>query len=391
MEAFTKRQYDGKQLPVRVYTTRGLKEQGRWGLEHAHKIVDYFSEIFQIDYPLPKVDLIAVHEFSQGAMENWGLITYRTTAILFDEQTSDARYRKRIAYVVAHELAHQWFGNLVTMDWWNELWLNESFATWVGYVAVDHFHPEWDQWAQFTFEAQGAAFAIDGLRSSHPIEVPVRSAIEVEQIFDAISYYKGSSVIRMLSSFLTVPVFLQGVASYLKAHPYGNATTGDLWAALSQASGKDVQGFMDPWIKKVGLPVLTVAEESGQIGVRQSRFLLGGGVQPDDDETVWWIPLGLRTGVEALKVDATALTQKEDTLRHVDERFYKLNSGATGFYRTNYPPDRLTQLGKAREKLTAPDRISLVADAAALASAGEGTTPGLLSLCAEFPKEDNFL
>ena len=324
-------------------------------------------------------------------MENWGLITYRTTAILFDEQSSDAKYRKRIAYVVAHELAHQWFGNLVTMNWWNELWLNESFATWVGYLATDHLHPEWDEWAQFTFEAKSAAFNIDGLRSSHPIEVPVRNAIEVEQIFDAISYYKGSSVIRMLSSFLGVQTFLDGVADYLKGHTYGNATTGDLWAALSKASGRDVQAFMNPWVTKVGFPVLTVAEEPGQIGVRQSRFLLGGGVKPEDDQTVWWVPLNMKSSPQAAKVDTSALSQKEETLRNVDENFYKLNADATGFYRTNYPPDRLTKLGAVRGELSAPDRIGLVADAAALASSGDGTTAGFLSLVVGFKQERNFL
>ena len=324
-------------------------------------------------------------------MENWGLITYRTTAILFDEHSSDAKYRKRIAYVVAHELAHQWFGNLVTMDWWNELWLNESFATWVGYLATNHFHPEWDEWAQFTFDAKSAAFNIDGLRSSHPIEVPVRNAIEVEQIFDAISYYKGSSVIRMLSNFLGVQPFLNGVADYLKGNTYGNATTGDLWTALSKASGKDVKAFMDPWVTKVGFPVLTVAEEPGQISVRQSRFLLGGGVEPEDDQTVWWVPLNMKSSPQATKVDTSALSQKGDTIRDIDEKFYKLNTDATGFYRTNYPPDRLTKLGAAREQLSAPDRIGLVADAAALASSGDATTAGFLSLIAGFKHERNFL
>ena len=149
VEAHTSRKYNGKNIPVRVYTTRGLKEQGRFALEHAHKTLDYFSDIFGIEYPLPKSDLLAVHEFAMGAMENWGLVTYRTTAVLFDEEKSDARFKQRIAYVVAHELAHQWFGNLVTMDWWNELWLNEGFATWVGWLATDYLHPEWKVWSTF--------------------------------------------------------------------------------------------------------------------------------------------------------------------------------------------------------------------------------------------------
>lgn len=149
VEAHTERKYNGKPLPVRVYTTRGLEEQGRFALEHAHKTIDYFSDIFDVEYPLPKSDLLAVHEFAMGAMENWGLVTYRTTAVLFDDEKTDARYKQRVAYVVAHELAHQWFGNLVTMDWWNELWLNEGFATWVGWLAVDHLHPEWKVWSTF--------------------------------------------------------------------------------------------------------------------------------------------------------------------------------------------------------------------------------------------------
>ena len=149
VEDFTRRKYNGQNLPVRVYTTRGLKEQGHFALEHAHQIVDFYSDIFGIEYPLPKADLLAVHEFSHGAMENWGLVTYRTTAVLFDEANSDQRYKNRVAYVVAHELAHQWFGNLVTMDWWNELWLNEGFATWVGWYAINHLHPDWNVWAQF--------------------------------------------------------------------------------------------------------------------------------------------------------------------------------------------------------------------------------------------------
>lgn len=149
VETHTQRKYNGKNLPVRVYAPRGLEEQGRFALDCTHRTVDYFSEIFEIDYPLPKCDLLAVPSFAQSAMENWGLITYRTTSVLFDEEKSDPAYKARIAYVVAHELAHQWFGNLVTMDWWSELWLNESFATYIGWYAIHHFHPEWNVWGQF--------------------------------------------------------------------------------------------------------------------------------------------------------------------------------------------------------------------------------------------------
>ena len=389
VEDFTRRKYHGKNLPVKVYTTRGLKEQGRFALQNCHQVVDYFSEIFKIDYPLPKVDLLAVHEFSRRAMENWGLITYRTTAVLFDEEQSDAQYKNEVAYVVAHEVAHQWFGNLVTMDWWNELWLNEGFATWFGWLAVNHLYPDHEVWSQFVAETVQTAQNLDSLRASHPIEVPVKGALEVEQFFDAISYLKGSSVIRMLSGHLGVETFLEGVAAYIKHHKYGNATTNDLWAALSKASGNNVNEFIGPWIRKIGYPVLTVAEEPGQIGVRQSRFLSTGDVKPEDDETLWWIPLGLKTGPKATGAATPALIIKEDTLRNVDESFYKLNSDQIGFYRTNYPPARLEKLGAERQKLSVEDKIGLVADAAALAVAGQSTTAGLLALVERFDDETN--
>ncbi|KAF2118654.1 aminopeptidase-like protein [Lophiotrema nucula] len=394
VEAFTKRKYNGKNLPVRVYTTRGLKEQGRFALENCHQIVDHFSEVFQFDYPLPKVDLLAVHEFSHGAMENWGLITYRTTAVLFDPKTSAASYRNRVAYVVAHELAHQWFGNLVTMDWWSELWLNEGFATWVGWLAIDHLYPEWNVWGQFVSESVQLAFNVDGLRQSHPIEVPVYDGLEVDQIFDHISYLKGSSVIRMLSAHLGEKVFLQGVADYLKSHQYQNATTNDLWSALSKASGQDVNHFMDIWIRKIGFPVVTVAEEPGQVGLRQQRFLLSGDVKPEEDETVWWIPLGLHTGSSPSSASlhkTGALTQREDTIRDVNDSFYQINKNLTGFYRTNYPPNRLAKLGEARHHLSVEDKIGLVGDAYANSVAGYGATPGLLALVERFQDESEYL
>ncbi len=201
-----------------------------------------------------------MHEFTHGAMENWGLVTYRMTAILFDEELSDAQFRVRIAYVVAHELAHQWFGNLVTMDWWDELWLNEGFATWAGWLAIDHLHPEWEVWAQFTNEGMMDAFGLDAVRASHPIQVPVRDVLEVNQIFDLISYLKGCSMIRMLASNVGIKSFLAGVSIYLKKHAYGNAKTVALWNAIGEATGLDISALMGPWIEKIGHPVLTVTE-----------------------------------------------------------------------------------------------------------------------------------
>ncbi|TLS25061.1 hypothetical protein PpBr36_07516 [Pyricularia pennisetigena] len=395
IEAFTERRYNGKQLPVRVYTTRGLIEQGRWALEHAPKVIDYFSEQFDIDYPLPKSDILAVHEFTHGAMENWGLVTYRTTAVLFDEKLSDVRFRNRVAYVVAHELAHQWFGNLVTMDWWDELWLNEGFATWAGWLATDYLHPDWNVWPQFVNEGMGMAFELDSIRASHPIQVPVRDALDVNQIFDHISYLKGCSVIRMLASHLGVRTFLKGVAMYLKKHQYHNAKTEALWSALSEASGTDVNALMAPWIEKIGHPVLTVTEKSsdGAIGVKQSRFLSTGDVKPEDDTTTWWIPLALsgKVGTAEGEVQSLSLTSKEETITGVSNEFYLLNSNATGFYQVNYPAERLAIFAKQLNRLGSADKIRICSSASDLAFSGYAKTSSLLSFLEGFSNETEYL
>lgn len=242
------------------------------------------------------------------------------------------------------------------------------------------------------FQAEGyqQALQLDSLRASHPIEVPVRNALEVDQIFDQISYLKGSSVIRMLSNHLGLEVFLKGVGDYLRAHAYGNARTNDLWAALSKASGQDVLAFMDPWIRKIGFPIVTVAEEPGQISIRQERFLSTGDVKTEENETTWWVPVGLKTG-NPPKVVHSALTTKEDTVRDVDDSFYKINTDQSGFYRTNYPPPRLVKLGERQDLLSTEDKIGLLGDATALAVSGHGTTPALLALLEGFQKERSYL
>lgn len=384
VEAFTERSYNGRKIPVRVYTTRGLAKQGELALYSAAKIIDYFSTVFDIDYALPKADLLAVHEFSHGAMENWGLVTYRTTAVLFDEETSAAAYKTRVVYVVAHELAHQWFGNLVTMSWWRELWLNEGYATYVGWLAVDFLYPEWQVFSRFISESLQGALNLDSLRQSHPIEVPVKSALDIDQIFDHISYLKGASVIRMISNQLTDKVFVKGVSNYLKKHSYANATTVDLWSALSDVSGIDVNSVMSTWTLKIGFPLVTVTEkENGDVVLRQDRFLSTGDATPEENETLWWIPISLSSGPsdDARIAGASTFDTREITLPGLaKEPFFLINKDQVGVYRVNYSAERLTKIAQSIDKLSLNDKIGVLADAASCAIAGIGSTAGLLEI-----------
>lgn len=392
IEAFTqKSEYHGQKIPVRVYTTRGLKEQGRLALDYACKFLDMYEDMFGGGYGLSKLDMAAVFSFSHGAMENWGLVTYRTSLVLFEEGKTDEKYRRLIAYVVAHELAHQWFGNAVSPMSWDYLYLNEAFATWQGWYGVDQLHPEWDVWSYFVSNSQQVALGLDAVRSSHPVEVAVKDALQINEIFDHISYLKGASILRLLEGVIGTQTFINGVAKYLKKFWWGNATTNDLFASLSEESGIDVVALMSPWVLKQGFPVLTVAEEIDSITIKQERYLSTGDVKPDEDETIWTVPINLPTknGEEIVKV----LSKRTETIRDVDLSFYKLNPGQQAFCRVNYPAERLQKLGEAaatnRERLSASDRIGLVGDAAALAASGHGSTAALLNFVSNLTGEDS--
>ncbi|KAJ3359428.1 Aminopeptidase 2 mitochondrial [Allomyces javanicus] len=388
------------QVTVRVYTTRGLSNQGKFALGCAVRILEYFSAVFGEPYPLPKMDMMAVPDFSAGAMENWGLVTYRTAAILFDDKKSTALAKERVAGIVSHELAHQWFGNLVTMQWWNELWLNEGFATFVGTLAIArHLFPEWDSFVAFVGNDMARALTLDAMRSSHPIEVPVKSPAEISQIFDAISYSKGASVIRMLSSWLTEDVFLAGVRKYIQRLKYRNAATTDLWAALSEASGMDVGEFMTLWTKKVGYPVISAERQGNAVTVKQARFLSTGDATPDEDETVWWCPLAPYVGGEPTNSASVVLKQKEGTFAlpakptAVPVDFYKLNLDQANFYRVQYAAADLARLGEAVEHGLVPtsDRVGLISDVFALAAAGYSSTVDALALLSHFKGEQEYV
>jgi aminopeptidase 2 len=326
-------------------------------------------------------------------MENWGLITYRVVDLLFDPATSGASTKERVAEVVQHELAHQWFGNLVTMDFWDGLWLNEGFATWMSWYSCNKFYPEWKVWESYVTDTLQGALSLDSLRSSHPIEVPVKRADEVNQIFDAISYSKGSCVIRMISKYLGEDVFMEGIRQYLKKHAYGNTQTGDLWNALTNASGKDVAKIMDIWTKHVGYPVVTVTENESDktIHVKQNRLLRTADVKPEEDTTLYPVFLGLRTkdGID----ENLVLSKREDVFKVQDLDLFKLNADHTSIYRTSYTPARLEKLGRAAKDglLSVEDRAGMIADAGALAASGYQKTSGVLNLLKGFDSESEFV
>ena len=383
---------------VRVLTTPGKEEQGRFALETSVALLSYFNDYFGIPYPLEKLDHIAIPDFAAGAMENWGAITYRETALLVDPAISPAATRQRVAEVVSHEMAHMWFGDLVTMQWWDDLWLNESFASWMGDKAVDHIHPEWKMWTQFVANDTIRAFSLDGLKNSHPIEATVHTPAEVEELFDAISYSKGASIIRMLEHYLTPETFRDGLRRYLDAHRYSNARTADLWEALEDASGKPVKSLMDTWTSQMGFPVLNVQSRHEADGVKldvsQSRFLYSNVIEDEgSDESSWKVPLNVATSWDDAGA-STLLEAREDTITlppapSGEASWFKVNAGQTGFYRVNLSPrdwDALIPAVTSRT-LSDTDRLGLQNDAYALSRAGYLPTSQFLALAEGYREE----
>lgn len=364
---------------VRVYTTSGKKEQGQFALEAAAKTLSFYKDYFGIAYPLPKLDMIAVPDFAAGAMENWGAVTYRETAILVDEKNSSLATKQWTAMVVAHELAHQWFGNLVTMGWWTDLWLNEGFASWVEYLAVDHLFPEWNMWTQFVTDDYNHARDLDSLDNTHPIEVEVHHPREIDTIFDAISYQKGASVIRMLHAYLGEADFKQGLHDYLVKHSYSNAATADLWAALEAASGKPVSKIMGAWTSQPGHPVVTFEFDDGKTTLTQTRYFADPNAQAAS--TIWPIPLDLAGGL--LMEEAQLVLSSEA------QNNGKPNRGQTGFYVVGYTTEWLKKLAPQLSSPDMPvvDKFGVLSDAFDLIKSGKLTSVAGLELIANLQNE----
>ncbi len=389
----------GDGVLMRVWATRGNENKGRFALETSMALLDYFHDYFGVPYPLSKLDHIALPDFAAGAMENWGAITYREVALLVDPEGSSAGTREVVAAIISHEMAHQWFGDLVTMEWWDDLWLNESFASWMGDKAVDYLHPEWEMWTQFLTNDTNDALNLDGLRNSHPIEQEVNNPAEIGQLFDAISYSKGGSVLRMLEHYLGEEAFREGLRIYIKRHAYGNARTRDLWNALGEASGQPVAAIMDTWTSQTGYPVLDAtvdrSSEAIEVDLSQSRFLyddiLGEG---EAEDTIWKVPVTARSASDAEPVRALMESQAADlTLEPAShgtiDEWIKINPGQSGFYRVRYSEDELERLKTPISNLTLPaqDRLGLQSDAYALAKAGHISATAYLSLVEAYSNE----
>lgn len=377
----------GKTL-IRIVTTKGKKNLGKLSLEFTKQFLKWYEDYFKIPYPLPKLDMIAVPDFASGAMENWGAITFRETILLYDPKTSSTETKQHIAEVISHEIAHQWFGNLVTMKWWNDLWLNESFATFMATKAVHRYYPHWDLWDQFLIGETSGAMSLDALKTSHPIDVKVNKPSEVREIFDEISYNKGGSVLRMLENFLGEKNFRSGLKTYLTKHKYGNATTEDLWNVLEKVSKKPVRKMMDSWVRQVGYPIIEAMSKDSKMSLTQKRYLAEN--DGKSQKGSWIVPVSIKT---PYGVTFKLMTRPSETIALKDADWFKLNSGQMGMYRVKYGDDMLEKFKELVEQkvLSNTDRWGLHHDLFALCVSGQISLKQFLDFARSYLDEDDYL
>lgn len=362
---------------VRCYGVPDKIDQLDFSVDVTIKCLEFYNKYFKLDYPLTKCDLVALPDFASGAMENWGLITFREQCMLVEKGQTSIAAKQYVAMVIAHELAHQWFGNLVTMRWWTDLWLNEGFASWIEYLAIDHIFPDWNIWTQFASNEQQTALKLDALQHTHPVEVLVRHPDEIRTIFDAISYSKGASVIHMLNEYLGHDVFRDGLRHYLKTYAYKNTDTVDLWQSLEDVSKRPVKDFMHAWTSQSGFPIISV----NKTGTSQQRFYINP-KSPKDKNVFWPIPL-LGGGPALLE------TEKSELAVACGD---KLNQGQSGFYRVAYAPKHLRALGKraANEELSIVDRLGLLADVIETSKAGMTSSVDVLKFVEHYRNESQY-
>jgi len=375
-------------IQIRVVTTKGNKAKGKYSLELGKKLLTSYEKYFGIKYPLPKLDLIAVPDFAAGAMENWGAITFRETILLYDPKTSSTRTKQFIAEVISHEIAHQWFGNLVTMKWWNDLWLNESFATFMATKFVDRFHPEWNLWDQFVEDAMNTAMGLDALKTTHPIDVVVKSPAEIREIFDAISYDKGGCILRMLENYVGEKNFQRGLKKYLSDFKYKNAAGQDLWNAIGKSSKMPVSSMVNSWLRQPGFPQVEVSQKNSSLVLKQRRFLM----EPTKkyEKGLWHIPVTFGLGKDKKTI---LLNKKSTTVRIPKMPGFVVNSGRTGFYRVAYDESTLLDLKMLvdQKQIDPIDRWAIQNDLFALCVAGKEDVRNYLDFSDAYFDDDSYL
>ncbi len=385
---------DADGVTIGVVTTLGKREQGRFALDNAVKLLAWFNDYFGTKYPLPKLDLIAVPGGFGGAMENWGGIIFFESRLLFDPSTNADTARRGIFLILAHEMAHQWFGDLVTMGWWDNLWLNEGFASWMQEKAAEHFYPQWRTWLNGYGQKQ-LAMALDARRTSHPIQQPVADSSEAIAAFDGITYNKGQALIRMLENYLGERAFRDGIRKYMAAHAYGNTTTADLWRALESAAGKPVAGVAASFTEQDGVPLIMAetacSGDTQRMTLRQDRFVIA---PASSEGTVrspraWSVPItvGLLNATQPAQV--LLLQGSTEIAAGSCGEAVKVNLGDIGYYRVEYGPNSRAMLAKSLAGMTPEDRLNFVADSWALVQAGRAEPSSYLALVGELRSDDH--
>jgi aminopeptidase N len=379
-------------VPIRICATPDKKNLTRLALDAAQRILHFYNGYYEIKYPFGKLDVVAVPDFAAGAMENTAAIFYRETDLLADEKSASVATRKTMESVLAHEMAHQWFGDLVTMAWWDDIWLNEGFATWMANKPLAAAHPDWNVAVDEAHETR-TALSLDALKSTRPVHNDAETPEEIDEAFDAIAYEKGASVLRMIENYVGADVFRRGVNGYLQAHAYSNATSENFWKAIAATSGKPVDRILPTFVNQPGFPLLVVSDvrcESNAAGmratIRQQQFMA------EDDRTErnerWMVPMCVKAPGDAENCHPLSeREQRVDVARGCPGWFFA-NANARGYYRTDYPPVLLRAMAPdIQTKLTPAERLSLIDDEWALVHAGRHSAADYLSLASGYARE----
>ncbi|MFL2665500.1 MAG: M1 family metallopeptidase [Dehalococcoidia bacterium] len=376
-------------IPLRIIHPIGKGHLTDYALKSGKFALEFFSKYYDIKYPGQKLDMVAVPDFAFGAMENLGCITYREVLLLVDEKKATSPELLRITDVIAHEIAHMWFGDLVTMKWWNGIWLNEAFATFMATMCSDKFNPEWKRWNQFSLE-RSMAFDVDSLENTRPIEFEVKSPVDAEGMFDLLTYEKGGSVLRMLEQFLGEEVFRNGIVHYLKKYSYKNTETDDLWNAIENKSAEPVNQIMNSWIFQKGYPLVSVdfGKNKKEIIISQNKFLFSK--DSKNDTTNWFIPINIKYSMNGKIYDEKILLEKQSRSFHLngEVEWIFFNANSNGFFRINYSKTLLDLLSKAINSGILPiERYTLLDDLWATVLSGNLSASKFLDFIQNYEKE----